>query len=241
MTRRRPAAVPRAIEDMTESWLWELANQIQNRIPDPVDYVEMRRMTFGSDLTMSLARLAHGDEVPPEIYLTRAMRGLDNSAADFACLLNDIFSYQKEIEFEGEINNGVLVVRNFLDCDTVTAVAVVNDLMTARMQQFERIVATELPALFDNFDLGAEARAILTGYVQELRDWMAGVLLWHRETRRYPEFELRRLPLARTPMAQTPPSRMLPSGPTGLGTSAANIPLRAASTDGLVHQGAHRG
>ena len=42
---------------MTESWLWELANQIQNRIPDPVDYVEMRRKTFGSDLTMSLSRL----------------------------------------------------------------------------------------------------------------------------------------------------------------------------------------
>ena len=30
------------IQSMTESWLWELANQIQNRVPDPVDYIEMR-------------------------------------------------------------------------------------------------------------------------------------------------------------------------------------------------------
>ena len=51
----------RAIQDMTDSWVWELANQIQNRIPDPIDYIEMRRKTFGSDLTMSLSRLAQGE------------------------------------------------------------------------------------------------------------------------------------------------------------------------------------
>ena len=32
------------------------------------------------------------------------------------CLLNDMFSYRKEIEFEGEVHNAVLVVRNFLGC-----------------------------------------------------------------------------------------------------------------------------
>ncbi len=36
-----------AVLDMTESWLWELANQLGNRVPDPIDYVEMRRRTFG--------------------------------------------------------------------------------------------------------------------------------------------------------------------------------------------------
>ncbi|MEH1935111.1 MAG: family 2 encapsulin nanocompartment cargo protein terpene cyclase [Nostoc sp.] len=203
----------RAVEDMTESWLWELANQIQNRIPDPVDYVEMRRKTFGSDLTMSLSRLAQGDEIPPEIYRTRPMRGLDNSAADFACLTNDIFSYQKEIEFEGELNNGVLVVQQFLNCDLPQAVEVVNDLMTSRMRQFEHIVATELPALFDDFDLDASAREKLRGYVEKLQQWMCGVLKWHIAVDRYKEFELRNNPAA---------GRLF-GGPTGLGTSAARI------------------
>ena len=45
------------------------------------------------------------------------MRSLENAAADYASLLNDVFSYQKEIEFEGEVHNGVLVVQNFFDCD----------------------------------------------------------------------------------------------------------------------------
>src|SRR5262249_50079845 len=78
--RRRLRA---AVRRMTGSWLWELANHVQNRIPDPVDYIEMRRRTFGSDLTMSLARLAHGATVPPEVYRTRPMQALDNTAADY--------------------------------------------------------------------------------------------------------------------------------------------------------------
>lgn len=206
----------RAIQDMTESWLWELANQMQNRIPDPVDYVEMRRKTFGSDLTMSLSRLSQGDEIPPAIFHTRPMRALENSAADYACLINDIFSYQKEIEFEGELNNGVLVVQRFLDLDSPQAVEVVNNLMTARMHQFEHIVATELPALVEDFGLDARAREKLRRYVEKLQQWMCGVLKWHVAVDRYKEFELRN--------SQKPalPGRLL-GGPTGLGTSAARI------------------
>ena len=203
----------RAVQDMTESWLWELANLIQNRIPDPVDYVEMRRKTFGADLTMSLSRLAQGDGIPPEIFRTRPMRGLENSAADYACLTNDIFSYQKEIEFEGELNNGVLVVQRFLDLDAPQAVEVVNDLMTARMRQFEHTVATELPALFDAFGLDTRTREKLRRYVEQLQQWMAGVLRWHTAVDRYKEFELRN---ARKP------GRLFGS-PTGMGTSAARI------------------
>ncbi|WP_131746372.1 family 2 encapsulin nanocompartment cargo protein terpene cyclase [Frankia sp. Cppng1_Ct_nod] len=203
-----------AVEDMIDSWLWELANQMQNRIPDPIDYIEMRRKTFGSDLTMSLSRLAHGQAVPPEIYRTRPIRALENSAADYACLLNDIFSYQKEIQFEGEIHNCVLVVQNFLDCDLKNAVGIVNDLMTSRMRQFEHVVSTELPALFDGFNLDTDARSTLIGYAEELQNWLAGILVWHQGTHRYEESEL-----LYHPAAGVPPF----GGPTGLGTSAARI------------------
>ncbi len=42
---------------------------------------------------------------------------------DYAALINDVFSYRKEIEFEGELHNAVLVVRNFLSVDTDRAFA----------------------------------------------------------------------------------------------------------------------
>ncbi|MFE7264438.1 germacradienol/geosmin synthase [Streptomyces sp. NPDC057592] len=211
MSGRR--AFRKSVEDMTASWVWELANQAQNRIPDPVDYVEMRRMTFGSDLTMSLCRLGHGRKVPPEIYRSGPLRSLENAAADYACLLNDLFSYQKEIEFEGEVHNGVLVVQNFFGVDYPTGVAIVHDLMKSRLRQFLHVAEQELPVLYDDFGLDAEAREILAGYVQELKHWIAGILIWHRDCRRYREQDLLR--------GTGTPWHI--SGPTGLGVSAARV------------------
>ncbi|MGW7573080.1 family 2 encapsulin nanocompartment cargo protein terpene cyclase [Streptomyces sp. NPDC054765] len=200
-----------AIDSMTASWLWEIDNQILNRIPDPVDYIEMRRATFGSDLTMSLSRIGHGRQVPPEVYRSGPLRSLENAAADYACLLNDVFSYQKEIEYEGEVHNGILVVQNFFGCDYPAALNIINDLMTSRMHEFQHVAAHELPVVYDDFRLSPEAREALDGYVHELENWLAGILTWHRGCLRYVEPELRH-----------------PAGspgwlgaPTGLGTSAA--------------------
>jgi germacradienol/geosmin synthase len=174
-----------AIEDMTASWLWELANQIHDRIPDPVDYVEMRRATFGSDLTMSLARLTYAGDVPDALYQTRAMQQLEHAAQDYACFTNDLFSYQKEIQYEGEIHNMVFVMERFLDCDRLAARDVVAKLMTERMQQLQHIIAVDLPAMFDEQDLPDTVRGQLNAYAANLQDWMSGILEWHRTCVRY--------------------------------------------------------
>ncbi|WJV45175.1 terpene synthase family protein [Streptomyces flavofungini] len=184
------AALHRTLVDMLESWLWELGNQAQNRVPEPVDYIEMRRHTFGSQFTMSLSRLGHGKRVPQEIYASGPMQNLENAAADYATLMNDVFSYQKEIEYEGEVHNAVLVVQNFFDCDYPTALGIVDDLMRSRMNQFQHVIAHELPVLYDEFDLNQEARDTLDGYVEELKHWMAGIYIWHRDCRRYRQEDL---------------------------------------------------
>ncbi|GAA2617759.1 germacradienol/geosmin synthase [Actinomadura fulvescens] len=206
------------IEEMLDSWLWELANQIGNRIPDPVDYVEMRRKTFGSELTMSLSRLAHGRQVPPDIYESGPMRSLENAAMDYAALLNDVFSYQKEIEFEGEVHNGILVVQNFFQCDYPTALSIVTDLMASRMRQFQHVADHELPILYEDADLSPAERTTLDRYVVELQHWLAGILNWHHGCNRYKESDLFRHHTPRTPAPRKPNL-----GPTGLGTSAARL------------------
>lgn len=203
-----------AVVAMLDSWSWELANHLQNRIPDPVDYLEMRRDTFGSGLTASLSRLARED-LSPEVFQARPVQAMDGAAMDYACLLNDVFSYQKEIQFEGELHNCVLVVQNFLNCDLDRALGIVTDLMAGRMRQFQRIVAVELPALFGALELDEAARAGLLGYAGEWENWLSGILNWHTGCRRYDESELRHHPVG----------RMRPfGGPTGLGTAAAAIP-----------------
>lgn len=220
-----------------------MENQALHHIPDPVDYIEMRRATFGSDMTMSLSRVGHGRRVPEEIYRSGTMRSLENAAADYATLMNDVFSYQKEIEYEGEVHNGVLVVQNFFDCDYPTALAIVHDLMTSRMREFQHVAANELPVLYDDFDLSEEARALLDGYVKELENWMSGILTWHRGCRRYREEDLRRHKGDKGGMgsgvrsgAVAGAAEAVAAGagewsgrPTGLGTSAAQVALRQAT------------
>ncbi|AHH94052.1 terpene synthase family protein [Kutzneria albida] len=204
-----------SIEMMLESWLWELNNQFQHRVPDPVDYIEMRRKTFGSDLTESLARLRPDNVLPDEIFETTPMRELQNAAEDYACFLNDIFSYQKEMQYEGELHNMVIVVQDFLNTDRDHAVAIVNDLMTLRIKEFQRVADEDLPVVAEDFQLDDRQRAGLRKHVEELQDWMAAILHWHVKTSRYKEPELK--------LRYEPTDLPVPT-PSGLGTAAVRIP-----------------
>ncbi|GAA2817939.1 terpene synthase family protein [Kitasatospora sp. CM 4170] len=237
-----------AVESMVASWLWELANQAQHRIPDPVDYIEMRRRTFGSDLTMGLGRLSHGQAVPQAIHESGPMRSLENAAADYACMMNDLYSYQKEVEYEGEVHNAVLVVQNFFNCDYPSAVRIVDDLMHSRVDQFQHVAQNEFPVLYEDFGLDAEARALLDGHVKRLENWIAGIDVWHRDCRRYGEADLRRhfgletatvpavaalsaadAPGGEAPAADAPAGvAALRLGPTGFGTAGARAPFGGA-------------
>lgn len=52
----------------------------------------------------------------------------------------------------------------------------VNNLRTCRLRQFEHVVASERPTLFDQFDLSSGARTTLLTYVKSLEDWASGVI-----------------------------------------------------------------
>ncbi|WP_025274648.1 terpene synthase family protein [Haloglycomyces albus] len=206
-----------AVITMIDSWVWELHQHRQNRTPDPIDYMEMRRKTFGSDMTMALARMKHGRQVPDEIYQTRPIRELENSAADYACLTNDVYSYRKEIEFEGELLNGVAVCEQFLECPTNEAFGHVAHLMRERMRQFQYIIDHDLPQLYEHHQLNDDARHAIDTYAIELQRWMSAIMNWHKETNRYRDEEL--------------PPRPGLVGPTGIGTAALR-PFNTAHTAG---------
>ncbi|MCK2244395.1 MULTISPECIES: hypothetical protein [unclassified Crossiella] len=199
--------------------LWELANRVHQRAPDPVDFVEMRRQTIGRGQAAAIAGAAGGVLLPPEIRRSRPIQLLDAIAADAPALFNDIVSHRIETEYEREISNGVVVVQAFLRCDRDRAMAVLGDLVTARLRQFEHIVATELPVLFDDLALDAAGQQQVVRYLDGLRAWIAGWHAWHLRTGR---FDQRNLP---------GPRRLL-RGPAGLGTAAAR--LRQALPDPLI-------
>ncbi|MCF1592178.1 terpene synthase family protein [Streptomyces muensis] len=92
------------------------------------DFIEMRRLTAGTDLTAIYLLLTAGRDLPAELHEHRVMRELVNTFGDQYALINDIYSYRREIDHEGEVDNSVLVVRDFLDCPLQTAVDIVGDL-----------------------------------------------------------------------------------------------------------------
>ena len=173
------------MNEMFESWLWELENSVENRIPDPMDHIEMRRQNWGAALGMSQIQPAGTVEIPPQLLRTRTMRTLASAVADAAGLFNDIASYRKEMELEGEINNCVLVFENFLGCSTQRAIDLVRDLAAARVQQFEHVLANELPVLLDRFNFADGERKQVQKYVQSMQGFIAGMAHWHYTTDRY--------------------------------------------------------
>ncbi|GAA6617873.1 terpene synthase family protein [Scytonema sp. NUACC26] len=125
--------------------LWELANISQNRVANPIEYIEMRRKVGGAPWSANIVEHAVGAEIPDAIAPTRPMRVLKDTFSDGVHLRNDIFSYQREVEEEGENANCILVLERFLNVSTQEAANLTNDLLTSRVQQFENTFFTELP------------------------------------------------------------------------------------------------
>jgi germacradienol/geosmin synthase len=171
--------------NLLEESSWELANISDKRVPNLIEYVEMRRKVGGAPWSADLVEHAAFVEVPARIAESRPIRALKDTFADAVHLRNDLFSYQREVEDEGELANGVLVIEQFLDVPTQRAADLVNDLLTARLQQFENTIFTELPPLFAEHLLSpAEQQDVLT-YVKGLQDWQSGGHEWHMRSSRY--------------------------------------------------------
>jgi germacradienol/geosmin synthase len=200
-------------QNLLEESLRELATIDQGYAPNPIDYIKTRRKVGGAPWSADLVEHAVGAEVPPDIARTRPMRVLKGTFSDGAHLRNDIFSYQRESEDEGELDNAVLVVERFLGCDPQQAADLTSDLLTARLHRFEDTAVTELLPLFEEHGLGPAARADVLRYVKGLRDWQSGDHQWHLRSSRY---------LNGGAGASSAAGR-LPGGPAGPGASAVRI------------------
>ncbi|MDF2267407.1 hypothetical protein P2Q00_18480 [Streptomyces coacervatus] len=169
--------------DFAAANLWELANTLHGRVPDPVEYVQMRRRTAGTPLSTVLPLHSRGRDLPAELLTHPTVLALIEAFADNVDLRNDLYSHRKETELEGERNNAVPVFQHFLRCSLQTAVDTVGDLMNARLDCFDRLAREELPKLADEF--GPDAYRSIAAYADSLKDWLAGDHAWYPQTGRY--------------------------------------------------------
>ena len=146
----------------------------------------MRRKVGGAPWSAGLVEYAAGAEVPATRWPVRGRCGCCGTPSPTRVhLRNDLFSYQREVEDEGEISNGVLVLETFLGCSTQEAAEAVNDLLTSRLQQFENTALTELGPLCAEKGLDPDGAAAVLAYVKGLQDWQSGGHEWHMRSSRY--------------------------------------------------------
>ncbi|MGH3922528.1 MAG: terpene synthase family protein, partial [Pseudonocardiaceae bacterium] len=207
-------------KNLLEESMWELSNISGHRIPNPIEYIEVRRKVGGAPWSADLVEHAAFVEIPDRIAGTRPMRVLRDTFSDGVHLRNDLFSYQRETQDEGEINNCVLVLERFLDLGPQRAADLTNDILSSRLHQFENTTVTELPSLCEEYGLDLGERESVLRYVKGLQDWQSGGHEWHMRSSRYMNKAANTVPSA---------AERLLSGPWGLGTSAARLKLSPGS------------
>lgn len=188
---------------------WELGNLAEGRVPNPLDYLERRRGAGAGRWVADLIELVNGTPLPDHVWASRPVQVMRDTFTDAQVLLNDVFSYQRETEQEGELNNFVLVLREFLGMTPQKAADTANDLITSRLLQFESTLLTELPEL----PLTPQERVAVLNVARSLQDANAGSHEWHLRSSRYMN-EATRGADPRVPVWRHP---------TGLGASAARL------------------
>jgi germacradienol/geosmin synthase len=177
---------------MFSAWVWESQNLTQHRIPDLIDYVEMRRGIFSAEILLDLLRVKISGDVPPAVMNSQMMGSLEHAVMDYLCFTNDIFSYLKEIECDGDFHNLVRITETAMGLGYPDALALVCRLMDGRLRQFEAVVTKELPAFVTMHRLDDQSQAALAVYVSQIQDCLAGILDWHRVSGRYEPGEVRK-------------------------------------------------
>ncbi|NNM67696.1 MAG: germacradienol/geosmin synthase, partial [Spirochaetales bacterium] len=106
---------------LLDAFLWEFDNKNSGRIANPAEYIAMRRQVGAALWSADLVEHALSVVLPERIFLSRPIQTLRACFADAVHLRNDIFSYHREVQIQGELTNSVLAMEKFLKVDSQTA------------------------------------------------------------------------------------------------------------------------
>ncbi|MCA1697400.1 MAG: germacradienol/geosmin synthase, partial [Actinobacteria bacterium] len=217
-------------KSLMEESNWELNNINEQRVANPIEYIEMRRKVGGAPWSAHLVEHANFVEVPDRIWGSRPMRVLKDTFADGVHLRNDLFSYEREIQDEGELANMVLVLERFFDIGTQRAADMTNEILSSRLYQFENTALTEMPPLLTEHALIPPEQMSVMLYVKGLQDWQAGGHEWHMRSSRY---------MNQTPAEKEPQVPAALGAPSGFGTAAARPLHLSPESAGLTRLRSH--
>lgn len=166
---------------------WQTEVRLRDEFPDFITYIDERRDNGAVKPDLDLIELANRAEVPESFHHSRLGQILELVAVDAIDLVNDIFSYEKEIA-RGDLTNGVAVYQRLTKGSVQQAVDQLDEVITARTKLFQQ-AKQAIPAFLEEAGYSAQERKAIGLYIGSLEDWIGGSLAWSRTSLRYQETE----------------------------------------------------
>lgn len=163
-----------------KSTTYTLDDILQSKGGDPIEqYIMLRELDCGMRPTMNMAELALGIFLPEDVKNSAYIRSVEDPTAAVAGLMNDLFSYEKEVVRYGSRFNLVALLMDYRDLNFDEAVhesvAIVNQFTDDYLTR-----AQQIP------DFGSpETNRIVERYVEALGYQINATWHWQRSTDRY--------------------------------------------------------
>ncbi|WP_413760691.1 terpene synthase family protein [Streptomyces sp. MMBL 11-3] len=178
----------RAIHDFIIGAALELENICDDRVPDLIHFVKLRRQTFAGGTGACFAAMSTRAEIPERIRDTEVVASLLDAFIDVMALGNEAVSYDMEINDEGEVNNLMLVLQD-LAGDTGDGLGeahrIATRLIVDRVEYFNHSVEIKLPQLATDIGLSADELAQMRAWIRGAESYLSGLYDWYDSTARY--------------------------------------------------------
>ncbi|AMB84919.1 hypothetical protein AWM79_06180 [Pseudomonas agarici] len=169
--------------------LKEIEARVSGEPLDLLAFAEVRRYTGATHLMFCAGEAARHTELPDAFCRSWPFQVLQDTASDVVVLVNDIFSYGKESHYD-EINNYMMVCQHHLGLSLQEAMTFVNDLLNDRVRAFQQARA-RLPLFIERQRYPHAQRVAIERYVDTLKNWMSGNLVWSSQVPRYNDVRVR--------------------------------------------------
>lgn len=150
----------------------------KNVLLDVNSFLEIRLRDTGGLHTCQLIEFTKDAFLPPEVREHDQIKQLTWLAIAMASLVNDVFSYHKDVILEGSDFNLVKILMDIEGCSFDEAVDQSVQLVNSYAGQF-----LELRQQLSKW--GGEIDQVVEQYVDGLAEMMAGNVYWHATTNRY--------------------------------------------------------
>jgi len=159
-----------------KSMIQEAEDRETKRVRPVMDYLQLRRETFGAQATISL--LGFGLELPEEVLSHPVMQSMTLAAMDLLCITNDMHSYVVEVARGIAFHNIVTSIMEEHQVDVPTAMEWLENFGKYRVDTFLRGVE-ELPSWGPEIDVNVQK------YIKDIGYLVRGADAWSYESERY--------------------------------------------------------